>query len=454
MEKYYGNYLGLVVNNQDPEGRDRVQIYVPGITNTIYDNWNNNNTNKSIGMDIGSTFTLNEEILKKLRSVLPWAEKATPLIGPGTAMYHQENRGAASTPIEPPKNVSSTPKNQRPPVNGHPTTDLTDRTYGALQEILKRFPNVKIVSTKRTPDIENDASRGLNGQIIPGSSASSRHNYGDAFDISLTTSDGKSLDVKQRYEISKLALSLGMNEIIQHGPIQHLHIGYDDKKTKAYINGPEYMQTLKKEYDDKKIPEYEPYSWIDSAEVGIPPTSATPESSLQDKDVKGSTGTTTTVSKGTATSVPDVPQSVSPGEGVPSGTRSTTKILSRVWLFFYGGDIQKPVFFAYSLPPNETRAHNNFNVDAANGSNRTNVSDERAENPNLSGNLPPVEEQLPIGKEGTFGNMKFEEIEYDGTVNDGTYVGTLVGANQINDQYKLTIDKDGNITSATLIGSN
>jgi hypothetical protein len=390
MEKYYGNYLGLVVNDQDPEGRDRVQIYVPGVTNTIYDNWNNNNTNKSIGMDIGSTFTLNEEILKKLRSVLPWAEKATPLIGPGTAMYHQEGAGASSIPLPPlPSYTSNTPKNERPPVNGYPTTDLTDRTYGALQEILKSFPNVKIVSTKRTADIQNDASKGLNGQIIPGSSASSRHNYGDAFDISLTTLDGKTLDVKQRYEVSKLALSLGMNEIIQHGPIQHLHIGYDPKKTKAYINGPEYMQTLKKEYNDKKIPEYEPYDWIDSAQVSIPPTSATSESPSQDVATKdGSTSKTTKVPEGTATSVPDVPHSASPGEGVPSGTRSTTKILSRVWLFFYGGDIQNPVFFAYSLPPNETRAHNNVNLD----NNQSNFTEKDSIS---NGQMETVEVPLP-----------------------------------------------------------
>jgi len=229
MEKYYGNYLGLVVNDQDPEGRDRVQIYVPGVTNTIYDNWNNNNTNKSIGMDIGSTFTLNEEILKKLRSVLPWAEKATPLIGPGTAMYHQEGIGADSAVI------------------------------------------------------------------------------------------------------------------------------YDEN----WVEVP-----------------------VDLPSVGATGGNAEVEEKVNDD---GLTSITIEPYVGDVTDIPDKPTDIV-GEGMPQGTRSSTKILSRVWLFFYGGDIQTPVFFAYSLPPNETYAHNNVKID--NNLNQDNL------NPQLPDEQLP-DEQLP-----------------------------------------------------------
>jgi hypothetical protein len=45
------------------------------------------------------------------------------------------------------------------------------------------------------------------------------------------------------------------------------------------------------------------------------------------------------------------------GEGTPNGVFSVPRCGSRVWVFFHGGDIQKPVYFAYSLAPTD---HYNF----------------------------------------------------------------------------------------------
>jgi hypothetical protein len=54
------------------------------------------------------------------------------------------------------------------------------------------------------------------------------------------------------------------------------------------------------------------------------------------------------------------------GEGTPQGTFSIPRCGSRVWIFFHGGDIQKPVYFAYSLVPTD---HKNFygNYEPENG---------------------------------------------------------------------------------------
>jgi hypothetical protein len=41
------------------------------------------------------------------------------------------------------------------------------------------------------------------------------------------------------------------------------------------------------------------------------------------------------------------------GEGTPQGVFSTPRAGSRVWIFFHGGDIQKPVYFAQCIPPTE-----------------------------------------------------------------------------------------------------
>jgi hypothetical protein len=96
MEKYYGNYLGIVVSEdgQDPERRNRIQVWVPGITNTMYGGWNDDFTDKKIYY-IGDDSQLKHSDIQKLRAVLPWAECASPLIGGGgTSLYYGEGAGA------------------------------------------------------------------------------------------------------------------------------------------------------------------------------------------------------------------------------------------------------------------------------------------------------------------------------------------------------------------------
>jgi len=46
---------------------------------------------------------------------------------------------------------------------------------------------------------------------------------------------------------------------------------------------------------------------------------------------------------------PDTPPPI--GEGVTPGSFSVPRAGSRVWIFFHGGDIQKPVYFAQSIIP-------------------------------------------------------------------------------------------------------
>ena len=40
MKRVVGNHVGIVVNVNDPENRGRVQVYVPHISTTLYNNWN------------------------------------------------------------------------------------------------------------------------------------------------------------------------------------------------------------------------------------------------------------------------------------------------------------------------------------------------------------------------------------------------------------------------------
>jgi hypothetical protein len=99
MKTYFGNYLGMVVNNNDPEYRGRVQIFVPHIMPTLYEGWNDKGENKQISC-VGDNMPqgLTEEIVKKLQLILPWAESASPIVGQGISggMWSESGSAAGS----------------------------------------------------------------------------------------------------------------------------------------------------------------------------------------------------------------------------------------------------------------------------------------------------------------------------------------------------------------------
>lgn len=75
-------YLGLCINNDDPQKRGRVQIFVPHILPALYENWNEQ------GQDIHFQITgdnmvegLTSDQVAKLTQILPWAESASPILG-------------------------------------------------------------------------------------------------------------------------------------------------------------------------------------------------------------------------------------------------------------------------------------------------------------------------------------------------------------------------------------
>ena len=40
-KQYFGNYLGIVVQNNDPDKAGKIKVWVPQISPTVYDNWDN-----------------------------------------------------------------------------------------------------------------------------------------------------------------------------------------------------------------------------------------------------------------------------------------------------------------------------------------------------------------------------------------------------------------------------
>ena len=81
MNKYNSIYLGIVVQNNDPEHRGRIKAWVPHINGTIHDKWNAAKKDRSFkfpGLNLDSDLNL---ILDELKETLQWAEYGAPLIG-------------------------------------------------------------------------------------------------------------------------------------------------------------------------------------------------------------------------------------------------------------------------------------------------------------------------------------------------------------------------------------
>lgn len=82
MKTYLGNYLGIVIDNNDPDHRGRVQVFVPHIMPTLYEDWNKKGesiTLKCVADNVPEG--LSSDIVERLKKILPWAEAASPIIG-------------------------------------------------------------------------------------------------------------------------------------------------------------------------------------------------------------------------------------------------------------------------------------------------------------------------------------------------------------------------------------
>ena len=89
MNEYNGMYLGIVIQNNDPDYRGRVKVYVPHIQANVYQSWYEEIQDKSfrfLGNNIKSEL---EKILPELKTILPWAENAMPSVGAsGSGRYN------------------------------------------------------------------------------------------------------------------------------------------------------------------------------------------------------------------------------------------------------------------------------------------------------------------------------------------------------------------------------
>lgn len=85
-KEFIKNYLGIVVQNNDPLQRGRVKVWVPHIDMSVYTAWNDTQKNKQFNFLGSNTLSdLSIDILEQLKIALPWAEQAMPIVGSGNS---------------------------------------------------------------------------------------------------------------------------------------------------------------------------------------------------------------------------------------------------------------------------------------------------------------------------------------------------------------------------------
>lgn len=112
MKKYYGNHVGIVIQNNDPDKGGKVKVFVPYISPTVYQRWiqqKNNKSFKFLGNNVQSvltallqdssssiTDTTIVNVAEELKRLLPWAECACPLVGENSSGRYNATRQIGS----------------------------------------------------------------------------------------------------------------------------------------------------------------------------------------------------------------------------------------------------------------------------------------------------------------------------------------------------------------------
>lgn len=94
----FSNHVGIVINNQDPENRGRLQIFVPHVSNTLFADWNQGLTDKIFKSSEVNNSAFGGGVLDRLKEQLPWSEVAVPAFGGGTAGPIKFTGNASSMP--------------------------------------------------------------------------------------------------------------------------------------------------------------------------------------------------------------------------------------------------------------------------------------------------------------------------------------------------------------------
>ena len=418
MEANYGIHLGMVINKADPEGRKRVQVFIPHISATLFANWNNQMTDKQFR---NPNELADYGVLDKLKNTLPWAEAGMPLFGGSTAMTANDsnhtivvNNSGTST-LTPDNKKTDTPdwsRNHQTPLpssndgtlpasTGGSTPTPISNTNGAYPNSLSEVPEnvLKYVysigasesglpaSTNVTQGDLNAISKesyGANLLNDVGNNATVRNAYNTVgsptyHDLAASQAVGGDYGPYQynagnsadAYSISKGAIILNNRGSIESqtlGLAQYMYYkdnglynsltdnqwngSYSGRFGGLFVQGPGALSKRNAAYDNLSRDEI-------LANLGAIDSNTTLASSAADSntginvvaEAEADIFNNNMPKDDSNSNVARTANTASSASGSPNGMFSVPNEGAKVWVFFYGGDIQKPIYFAAAVEP-------------------------------------------------------------------------------------------------------
>jgi len=385
----YGNYIGVVVADEDPEDRNRIQVWVPHVSVGLYDGWNAAARDVTITRDLGS-LPIN---IDKLKRLLPWAEPAAPVFGNGgTLRYNDTNKGLHPKTVTP--TLSPAIRN-----SGNATGDVIS-PWGAGSLVSGGVGSSMEV---KTPSTSTSELSQLNPNIIKGlyglgmaetgfsskEASSNASNQLETVKIGDRTVSVRNSNVVKEYNKNGGDLTAAQAKYGDYGYFQvnsennaeagtSLNTGtaaeqmvktanyikqinpkaYSALETGDYSNAYNLLQgvwpslnpnvstnNLNKAKAALNTDISQIIKNVENAEYTTPPT---PSSNVASGGVINNNGKI--VKKNID---PTASHSISETDlRTPQGHFSTPAVGNLVWVFFYGGDVQKPIYFASVAEPN------------------------------------------------------------------------------------------------------
>jgi hypothetical protein len=147
-KRFDGQYLGIVVQNNDPEKRGRLKVFVPHVTPTVYNKWNEVKIDKQFNF-VGENLTSSiNSIIDDLKKILPWADCAMPLFGGSSGGRYNatEKTGSISDSslletTKPNNDFSTTDSSQNIDGLGEKPGNLIEKTGVRVSDAFYSSPN-------------------------------------------------------------------------------------------------------------------------------------------------------------------------------------------------------------------------------------------------------------------------------------------------------------------------
>jgi hypothetical protein len=371
MEPVFGNHLGMVISNNDPEGRKRVQVFIPYLTNTLFADWNN----KLKDVTFRTTVDLQQYgVLDRLKQTLPWAEYAAPMFGGATSVTSNSSTGKVQV------NNTGTPTFAGFDAMGG--VSMVDTSANSVN------PNsTALLTSNTTGNFVSSPSYNISNVLYFGATA-----YGNA-DIDTTTAleiNNGTLKKEDQFMGNKgNMLTPGYsiaNNKLPHGTIVRII----DKKTGKPV-GQEYgnSEGIFRVDDTGGSQVNSNIDFYSGSNKSVYDNFAslgknTKDMEVQILDIKkgskeeadilnnlkkssgnfitentksgGSSGSSASSFEFAAMKKNDDKNATAieanadtSASGSPNGTVSVPNESAKVWVFFYGGDIQRPVYFASAI---------------------------------------------------------------------------------------------------------